>query len=44
MTLIPEFFEMAFAVKIILSPFNFCALIALGLCVAIVWRWFKRRS
>jgi hypothetical protein len=44
MNLMPEYLDMAFALKIQLSPINVAMLIALGLCVAIVWRWFKRRT
>jgi len=45
MNLIPEYLNIAFAlqVKLQLSPLNIGALVALGLCVAIVWRWAKGR-
>ena len=44
MNLIPEYLDIAFALKLQLTPINICALIALGLCVAVVWRWYKRRN
>ena len=44
MNLMPEYLDMAFALKIQLSPINVAMLIALELCVAVVWRWFKRRT
>lgn len=43
MNLIPEYLDIAFALKLQLTPLNICALIALGLCIAIVWRLCKRR-
>jgi hypothetical protein len=43
--MIPEAFAVAFSLqaKIILSPLSIAMLVALGLCVAIVWRFCKRK-
>ncbi|MCX6825746.1 MAG: hypothetical protein NTV06_00560 [candidate division Zixibacteria bacterium] len=41
--LIPEYLDVAFALKLQLTPINVAMLIALGLAVAIVWRWAKGR-
>jgi hypothetical protein len=43
MNLMPEYLDMAFAFKLQLTPCNIAMLIALGLAVAIVWRWAKGR-
>ena len=40
---IPEYLIMRFGIDIQLSPINICAIVALGLCVAIVWRVCRRR-
>jgi hypothetical protein len=44
--LIPEYLNIAFAlqVKLQLTPINISALLALGFCFIVVWRWFKRRT
>jgi hypothetical protein len=44
MNLIPEYLDIAFALKVQLTPLNIGALIALGFCMIVVWRWYKRRS
>jgi uncharacterized membrane protein len=44
MTLIPEYLDIVIGVKLQLSPINIAMLLALGLCIAIAWRWYKRRS
>ena len=44
MNLMPEFLVVQFGLKIQLTPINVAMLIALGLCVAIVWHWFRRRT
>jgi hypothetical protein len=46
MNLIPEYLNIAFAmqVKLQLTPLNIGALLALGFCLCVVWRWYKRRS
>ena len=44
MNIIPEYLDIAFALKLQLSPLNIGALLALGFCMIGVWRWFKRRS
>jgi hypothetical protein len=46
MNLIPEYLNIAFAfqLKLQLSPLNIGALLVLGFCMIVVWRWFKRRS
>lgn len=44
MNLIPEYLDVVFAIKLQLTPLNLCALLALGFCLLVVWRWFKRRS
>jgi len=44
MNIIPEYLDIAFALKIQLTPLNIGALLALGFCVIVVWRWFKRRT
>ena len=44
MNLIPEYLDIAFALKVQLTPLNIGALIALGFCILVIWRWFKRRS
>jgi len=44
MNIIPEYLDVAFALKLQLTPLNIAALLALGFCMLVVWRWFKRRS
>jgi len=44
MNLMPEFLVMQFGLKIQLTPLNLCALLALGFCMVVVWRWYKRRT
>jgi len=44
MNIIPEFLVVQFDLKISLSPMNICALLALGFCMVVVWRWYKRRT
>jgi hypothetical protein len=44
MNLIPEYLDIAFALKLQLTPLNIGALFALGFCLLVAWRWFKRRS
>jgi len=44
MNLIPEYLDIAFALKLQLTPLNIGVLLALGFCLLVVWRWFKRRS
>jgi len=44
MNLIQEYLAIQFALKLQLSPLNIGALIALGFCILVIWRWFKRRS
>jgi hypothetical protein len=46
MNLIPEYLNIAFAfqLKLQLSPLNIGALLALGFCMVVVWRWYKRRT
>lgn len=44
MNLIQEYLDIVFGFKLQLTPLNICALVALGLCIAVVWRWFKRRN
>jgi hypothetical protein len=41
--IIPEYLDMAFVVKIQLSPINIAMLLALGLCMAIAWARLGRR-
>jgi len=45
MTIIPEVLSIAAEVtfKFQVTPLNIFMLVALGLCVAIVWRFVKRR-
>jgi hypothetical protein len=44
MTLIPEYLDIALVIKLQLTPLNIGALLALGFCMIVVWRWYKRRS
>ena len=44
MNLMPEYLAIQFALKLQLSPLNIGALLALGFCLLVVWRWYKRRS
>jgi len=44
MNIIPEYLVIQFGLKLQLSPLNIGALLALGFCMVVVWRWFKRRS
>jgi hypothetical protein len=41
--MIPEAVALAFEGKIILTPGSVFMLVALGLCVAIVWKWARKR-
>jgi hypothetical protein len=43
MTLIPEYLDIVIGVKLQLSPINIAMLLALGLCMAIVWARVGRR-
>ena len=45
MNIIPEAFAVAFTLqaKLVLTPMNIAMLIALGLCIAITWRYCKRK-
>ena len=45
MNVFSDYLAMAFTlgVKIQLSPGSIAMLVALGLCVAVVWKWAKRR-
>lgn len=44
MNLIPEVLSITatLGVRLQLTPINIAMLVALGLCVAVVWRWAKR--
>ena len=44
MNIIPEYLVIQFGLKLQLSPLNIGALLALGFCMVVVWRWFKRRT
>jgi len=44
MNIIPEYLDIAFILKLQLTPLNIGALLALGFCILVIWRWFKRRS
>ena len=44
MNIIPEYLVIQFGLKLQLSPLNIGALLALGFCLIVVWRWYKRRS
>ena len=46
MNIIPEYLNIAFAFqpKLQLSPLNIGALIALGFCLVVVWRWAKGKT
>ena len=41
--MIPECLAVSLEAKLILSPLSIAMLVALGLCVVIVWRYFKAR-
>ncbi len=43
MNLIPEYLDVVIGVKLQLTPLNICALIVLGLAVAVVWKWYRTR-
>jgi len=43
MNIMSEFFDIAFAFKLQVTPLNLFGLIILGLMVAVIWRWFKVR-
>ena len=43
MNLIQEYLAIQFALKLQLTPLNIGALLALGFCMVVVWRWYKRR-
>jgi len=44
MNIIPEYLVIQFGLKLQLSPLNIGALLALGFCLIVVWRWYKRRT
>jgi len=44
MNITPEYLDIAFILKLQLTPLNIGALLALGFCILVIWRWFKRRS
>jgi len=44
MNIIPEYLVIQFGLKLQLSPLNIGALLALGFCMVVVWRWYKRRT
>ena len=44
MNIMPEYLDIAFVLKLQLTPWNICSLLALGFCMIVVWRWFKRRT
>ena len=44
MNILPEFLNVGLAVKLQIGPANMAMLIALGLCVALAWRYFKGRT
>jgi len=44
MNLIQEYLAIQFALKLQLTPLNIGALLALGFCLLVVWRWYKRRT
>jgi len=41
MNLIQEYLAIQFALKLQLTPLNIGALLALGFCPLVVWRWAK---
>jgi hypothetical protein len=43
MNLVPEYLDIVVGIKLQLTPLNLAMLIALGLCAAIAWTWFKSR-
>jgi len=43
MNLIPEYLDIAFALKVQLTPLNIGALLALGFCIVVAWKWAKGR-
>ena len=43
MNLMPEFLVMQCGLKLQLTPLNLCALLALGFCMVVVWKWAKGR-
>lgn len=42
--MIPQAFAVAIEGKLILTPGSIFMLVALGLCIAIVWRYCKRKT
>jgi len=44
MNIIPEYLVIQFGLKLQLSPLNIGALLALGFCILVIWRWYKRRT
>jgi len=44
MNIIPEYLDVVFAIKLQLSPLNLCALMALALFIAMVWRYYRGRT
>ena len=45
MTFIPEAFAVAFTLqaKLVLTPMSISLFIALAFCVAVVWKWAKKK-
>jgi len=44
MNIIQEYLAIQFALKLQFTPLNLGALLALGFCILVIWRWFKRRT
>ena len=44
MNLMPEYLAIQFALKLQLTALSLGALLVLGFCFVVAWRWFKRRS
>lgn len=44
MNIMPEYLAIQFGLKLQLTPLNIGALLALGFCMLVIWRWYKRRS
>jgi hypothetical protein len=40
----PEYLATQFALKLQLTPLNIGALLALGFCLLVIWRWFKTKD
>lgn len=43
MNIIPGYVDFAVILRLQLSPLNIAMLLALGLCMAVVWKWAKGR-